>query len=225
MLRSSHGKGARSALIRVEVPPVDELSRGVPAATSRLTPAAPAASASDAPRRARGGRKLTTFVKGDERARTAQAHAAKAQREARSRLRVLESLGLAHATPEGPVLELWPYLDDADAFARAEVERLARSVGGGEVPPNVASIVQTAALQLAGSRMLIAKGDVHGASKLGNDSRQNLLAAHELCAREAKARPQQGGDSIDRLRAQMKARAEARQTLSAAAPTTEDPHA
>jgi hypothetical protein len=56
-------------------------------------------------------------------------------------------------------------------------------------------VVASAALQLAASRYLF---DLAGqgnpdlfavASKLANDSRQNLLAAHELCAREAKARP------------------------------------
>lgn len=56
-------------------------------------------------------------------------------------------------------------------------------------------MVATAALQLAWSRCLFDKAAKDGnpelavtASRLANDSRQNLLAAHELCAREAEAR-------------------------------------
>jgi hypothetical protein len=33
------------------------------------------------------------------------------------------------------------------------------------------------------------------ASRLANDSRQNLLAAHELCAKEALARPKRPSDT------------------------------
>jgi hypothetical protein len=61
--------------------------------------------------------------------------------------------------------------------------------------------VSTAALQLAASRYLSDQGGAGGdakllidASKLANDSRQNLLAAHELAAREAKARPESTTD-------------------------------
>jgi hypothetical protein len=50
-------------------------------------------------------------------------------------------------------------------------------------------MVASAALQLAASRFAFeVLGDLELGSKLANDSRQNLLAAHELCAREGKAR-------------------------------------
>jgi hypothetical protein len=76
--------------------------------------------------------------------------------------------------------------------------QLAATVGGGEVGPGPASIVSSAALQLAASRWLADRGAESGAaglllsaSRLADASRQNLLAAHELAAREAQARPRQ----------------------------------
>jgi len=72
------------------------------------------------------------------------------------------------------------------------------------VGPAPASIISTAAMQLGASRWAYDRGAETGdasllaqASRLANDSRQNLLAAHELAAREAKARP--GENSIERL--------------------------
>lgn len=75
---------------------------------------------------------------------------------------------------------------------------LAATVGGGEVGPGPASVVSTAALQLGASRYLHDLGAETGdakllldASRLADASRQNLLAAHELTAKEALARPKQ----------------------------------
>jgi hypothetical protein len=82
-----------------------------------------------------------------------------------------------------------PYEAAAASFQRAHIAWLAAAVGGGYVGPGPASIVATAALQLAASRYAFDRGDYTLGSKLGNDSRQNLLAAHELVAREATARP------------------------------------
>ncbi len=73
---------------------------------------------------------------------------------------------------------------------------LARTVGGGVCGPAPASIIASAALQLAASRFAYeVLGDVALGSKLSNDSRQNLLAAHELCAREAQSRQAQKPNS------------------------------
>jgi hypothetical protein len=101
------------------------------------------------------------------------------------------------------LLGLWDVPDDHPyaPYARlgrewrdAHIERLSATIGGGEVGPGPASIVSSAALQLAASRWLSDKGAREGdakllldASRLANDSRQALLAAHELCAREAEA--------------------------------------
>jgi hypothetical protein len=82
------------------------------------------------------------------------------------------------------------YARAARAFRRAHVTALARSVGGGHCGPGPSSIVASAALQLAGSRFAFeVLGDLALGSRLADSSRQNLLAAHELCAREAAARP------------------------------------
>ena len=95
--------------------------------------------------------------------------------------------------------------------ARAGSTRLSRRLGLQELPdgaafaPYRASAVafrraQCAALELAWSRYLsdraAEEGDAEMAlasSRLADASRQNLLAAHELCAREAKARPTNPG--------------------------------
>jgi hypothetical protein len=89
-----------------------------------------------------------------------------------------------------------PYLNQARAFARAQVTNLARSVGGGECGPGAASVVMTASLQLAASRYLFDQAAASGdpelflkAATLGDKSRGNLQAASDLCAVEALGRP------------------------------------
>ena len=80
---------------------------------------------------------------------------------------------------------------------------VAKTVGGGVCGPAPSSLVASAALQLAWSRYL---GDVAAetgdpdmalkASRLAEASRQSLLAAHELCAKEALARPNAKRDPL-----------------------------
>lgn len=92
-----------------------------------------------------------------------------------------------------------PYAKAAKAFRRVQVARLARDVGGGHCGPAPASIVASAALQLAGSRFAFeVLGDMSLGSRLADASRANLLSAHELCAREAAGRKQE--NNVDRLR-------------------------
>lgn len=173
-LRSGHGHGA--GVPRIEVLPADELPVGVPGA------ARPAAARDDAGR----------FIKGPGTAELARA-GGKAAQEARQLARLL---GLTEVPEDHPFA---PYARLAREWRDDHMAQLAETVGGGEVGPGPASIVSTAALQLAASRWLSDLGAQSGdakslleASKLGNDSRQNLLAAFELCAREAKARGQRG---------------------------------
>jgi hypothetical protein len=87
------------------------------------------------------------------------------------------------------------YKRQAVTFRRLKCSELARNVGGGVCGAGPSSIVATAALQLAASRFVFDQAAITGeakifaeASRLANDSRQNLMAAHELCAREAEAR-------------------------------------
>jgi hypothetical protein len=99
---------------------------------------------------------------------------------------------LGIASDDDPILE--PYKRAANDFKRVEVSRLAREVGNGVCGPGPASIIGSAALQLAASRYLFdhagGRADMFKlASQLANDSRQNLLAAHELVAKQAKSRP------------------------------------
>jgi len=164
-LRTGHGQGAGSP--RVEVLPADELPEGVtgPALDERTADR-------DAAGRWQSG------------ARSAQSAGGSATRES-TRLARRLSLGEAFADAR-----FEPYARAARAFRRQHVTSLARSVGGGHCGSAPASIIASAALQLAGSRFAFeVLGDMVLGSRLANDSRQNLLAAHELCAREAQARP------------------------------------
>jgi hypothetical protein len=87
------------------------------------------------------------------------------------------------------------YRAAAIGFRRAQTSALAANVGGGYCGPGPSSLVASAALQLAWSRYFSDKAAAGGdldlvmtASRLADASRQNLLAAHELCAKEALAR-------------------------------------
>jgi hypothetical protein len=82
-----------------------------------------------------------------------------------------------------------PYKSAAETFRRAQVTRLAALVGGGQCGPAPSSVVASAALQLAASRFAFeVLRDMVLGSRLADASRQNLLAAFELCAREAESR-------------------------------------
>jgi hypothetical protein len=155
--------------VHVEVDRPDELKIGVQATVQ-------AASTSE---RRRGGQ----WVKG------ASTDQRKGGHSRAGSTRLARRMGLA-ALDSDPAFE--PYRRAASDFRRAHVTSIARSVGGGHCGPAPASIIASAAWQLAASRFLFdtAGGDVAkltAASRLANDSRQNLLAAHELCAREAQA--------------------------------------
>ena len=107
------------------------------------------------------------------------------------RTRLARSLGLAALNEDAAFA---PYRQAAAAFRRVHSRELARTAGG-ECGAGPSSIVASAAWQLAASRYLFDRGAVEcdpvllaQASKLANDSRQNLLAAYELATREAAAR-------------------------------------
>lgn len=172
-LRSGHGKGA--GVPRVEVLPVDELPKGVPSEAPRLSPGDHDAHGKFAP--------------GNSMARLGgKARAGKT--------RLAERMGL-RGLPEGSAFR--PYRAAAVSFRRSHCAELARTVGGGVCGPGPSSLVASAALQLAWSRCLsdLAAESMDPelalkASRLAEASRQSLLAAHELCAREAQARGARG---------------------------------
>ena len=169
-LRTGHGTGAGQP--RVEVLPPNELPAGMPGD-------ARAASPTD---RGEAGR----FARGNTLARAGGL-------AKRGTSRLTSRLGLA-TLPEGDAFA--PYRKSAASFRRVQCGELAKTVGGGVCGPGPSSVVASAALALAWSRYFsdqaAATGDVDLAmrsARLGETSRQHLLAAHELCAREAKARP------------------------------------
>lgn len=194
-LRTSHGTGAHSAVVRVETCPPDELPRGIPEAPGRQAPATSEAKTGQAPRKPRGGRKRTTLAKGSPEAARVSALGREAQARKRKELALLSKLGLRDATPEA----MAPYLADARAFSVSERARLAKAVGGGVCEGSAALLVDAAALATAASRAAYAAGDAALGARLSAEARSNLLGAHELCAREAKARPASRPAWMDRL--------------------------
>lgn len=182
-LRKGHGNGA--GVPRIEVLPADELPTGVPAHPRPE---------SQGDRGARG-----QFAPGNSLAKLGGS-------ARKGKVRLAERMGLAKL-PESAAFR--PYKVAAASFRRAQCTELARTVGGGICGPAPSSLVASAASQLAWSRYL---GDLAArevdvgrsadlalkASRLAEASRQSLLAAHELCAREAKARAA-GADDSDGL--------------------------
>jgi hypothetical protein len=163
-LRSGHGNGAGQP--RVEVLPVDELPVGTPDCAGSVSPS---------PRAARGH-----FARGNH-----ECIAGGKATAGKTRLAVRLGLGDTFADPR-----FAPYALAARRFRVVQVATLAKTIGGGFCGPGPSSIVASASLQLAASRYAFeVLGNIELGSKLANDSRQNLLAAHELCAREAKNRP------------------------------------
>jgi hypothetical protein len=159
--------------------PVDELPAGVPADTGPESPTD----------RAEGGR----FAPGNSLARVG-GHAKK------GKTRLVDRLGLQTLADDA---DFRPYKAAAVAFRRAQCADLARTVGAGVCGPAPSSMVASAALQLAWARYLSDLAAMTGdaevalrASKLSDASRQNLLAAHELCAKEAAGRPKTNRDPL-----------------------------
>lgn len=184
-LRRAHGTG-RDALVRVETPPADELPAGVPAG-------ARAGSPSDRGERGK-------FAQGNALAR-------EGGRARRGKTRLADRLGLAPLKDDAAFR---PYRAAAVAFRRAQCAELACTVGGGVCGPGPSSIVASAALSLAWSRYIsdvaATSGDVDlavdlavRAARLSDQSRQALLTAHELAAREAEARARRA-NGVETLR-------------------------
>lgn len=126
--------------------------------------------------------------------------AARGARARRARVALAQRMGLKDP-PAGSAFE--PYARAAKDFREAQCRELARNVGGGYCGPSPSAIVATAAMQLAWSRYLSDKAAETDdadlaikASRLADASRQSLLAAHELCAREAQARPRAPVDPL-----------------------------
>lgn len=173
-LRKGHGAGANHPL-RIEVLPPDEIPDPVPAKAAPIarTPTGRIAdSASAKALGARGG--LARHQK----------------------LKFISSLGLSTLPDEAAFS---PYLKRAEDFMKAKLLELANEAGG-YVGAGPSSLVGTAARQLAASiyffdvasRMsdnLREQANLfHRSSTLGNDSRQNLLAAYSLAVEECKTR-------------------------------------
>jgi hypothetical protein len=195
-LRKGHGTGAGQP--RIEVLPPDELPAGVPENADQVSRAAALERGPFAP----GNRRSVL-----------------GGRARRGKTRLAERMGL-RALPEGSAFRA--YKVAAASFRRAQCAELARTVGGGVCGPGPSSMIASAALQLAWSRYLADAAAEHqepdlalAASRLADASRQNLLAAHELCAKEAAARKETRAQDLADLVREMQEGAVPRSRLPA----------
>lgn len=186
-LRSGHGD-MRDAGPRIEVLPADELPRGVPGPT-----------VVDAPVERDAHGQFTGGVI------TAQIRGGKA---GRGKTRLSTRLSMSVIPTDSPFR---PYRKSAASFRRVQCGELARTVGGGHCGPAPSAIVASAALLLAWSRFLSDKAAVctdskeqvdliMRAARLSETSRQHLLAAWEVCAKEALSRPKKAPDVLGAFR-------------------------
>ncbi|MCA9622198.1 MAG: hypothetical protein KC731_24410 [Myxococcales bacterium] len=100
-----------------------------------------------------------------------------------------------------------PYARLAVEWRDDQATELAATFGGGQLSPGVNSIVASAALSLAASRYLhdqaAEKSDAKlfaQSARLADQSRQAILTAHELAAREARARTTPTGAPLPKVR-------------------------
>jgi hypothetical protein len=181
MLRAAHGNGA-AAVVRVEQHPVDELPQGEPRPVT-----------APGPKRVYG----RPF-------QPKNAYASLGGKTLHGRARLASQLGLTNVTVDP---RFRPYRASAEGFRKAECSRLALLVGYGQCGPGPSSLVASTALQLAASRFAFeVLGDMLLGSRLANDAKQTLLAAHELAAREGEALKRTRPAGHDRLAAAVAAR-------------------
>lgn len=204
-LRSGHGDCAGTP--RIEVMPADELPRGIPAeprsGPSHIVGRPLGESFDPVPSIAPPGGSLARGpsappdpkIKAAARPRFAPGNIhASAGGKARARAQALLK---THNAPLDA--EFAPFRKEGERLTRARVEELARTVGGGHCGIAASGAAQSAGIQKAieGYAISLAEAAESVPQKLelyklaitaGNSSRQNNLAAHELCAREAEAR-------------------------------------
>lgn len=164
------------------VPRSDEVAVGVPAASGPVDRAKAETLAQV--KRAEGGR-LADADSAAALGRLGGLARGRKERALAEMPKLVQELGLRDVAAEA----LLPYLADAQEFAKAEIARLAEVCGGGECGIGPCSMVQSAALQLAGSRFSFAQGELITGSRLADASRANLMSARDECARAALARP------------------------------------
>lgn len=181
-IRTGHGNGG--GVPRVEISPYDEIS--FPIAGELAVLAAPV------------NRHQNGQIADRE---SAKALGRKGGLAKANRVRLVDNLGLSTLAEDAAFT---PYRRAAEAFVAHHLTELAQ-LAGGSVGSAASTMVSTAALQLASSRYCFDLGAKTGdvlllktGSSLGNDSRQNLLAAYELAVRESSAKPKI--DALDEIR-------------------------
>jgi hypothetical protein len=139
----------------------------------------PAPANPDAPGRLKAGDPRTSAI-----ARRG-ALAAKAKRQ---QLKAITGLGVSETSELMTRPEFAEYVEAALAFAKHEIERLARDVGGGTCPPPAAACVIAAARAMLWSSYYAGLCDAKMSMNADTNAKTQLLCAHELCVAEARLR-------------------------------------
>jgi hypothetical protein len=102
---------------------------------------------------------------------------------------------LTHAVPE--TLPVSDTLKRRARYARKRIAtELARTVGGGACGMLASLMVKLGVEDAAMREAALAEGKVDLARRLGESARMHLLYARETCAKDATARPKDGGNAL-----------------------------
>jgi hypothetical protein len=111
-----------------------------------------------------------------------------ARAEQRRALVILTGIGVKKDSRVFEDAETKDYALLALDFVVAETERLAAIVGGGYCPPPAAACIQAAARAMIWSLAAADRGDHATSMNADYRMQQHLIAAHQICVQEAKAR-------------------------------------
>lgn len=124
----------------------------------------------------------------DPRTRAIASLGGQAAKAKRAQLKAITGLGVSETSELMTDPKYKEYVEAALAFAKHEIERLARDVGGGACPPPAAACVVAAARAMLWSSYYAGKCEAKLSMAADTSMKQQLLCAHELCLAEARLR-------------------------------------
>ncbi len=130
----------------------------------------------------------TQFVAGDPRTREIAAAGGRARQKRRAELKRLTGLGVKADSmlfndPQFKILA-----EDALEFVETEIARLAADIGGGSCPPPACACVAAAGRAMLWSAYYAEQGNAEASMRADASMKVHLIAAHDLCVREAEHR-------------------------------------
>jgi hypothetical protein len=119
-------------------------------------------------------------------------------------LTLITGLGISTDSPLYHDARFQKYAHEATEFAKAEIARLATEVGAGVCPPSAAACVMAAARAMLWSAHHADNFNSKESMQADSSMKSHMLAAHELCVREANARNSKKTDAKARIEKRLK---------------------